>query len=191
MALTTTFQPASSCISDIYSTTTGFLNYLSLGPPDSPECFPSGWEPTSQFFSPGICPSGYAVACQNINGGETQGICCPSSYSCQTSTNWPQYSTLSCTAQVTDLPSTVTAVTSGTSKVPIGLNYGGGVNTFGVSIRWKEKDFPTTATATATATATTAPETIATQQGPTSSSTESMLSFPPDTLTLTRTATAR
>ena len=145
MALTTTFEPSPSCLSDVYSTTTGILNYLSLGPSESAQCFPSSWQPTAQYFSPGICPSGYAIACSNTNGAETQATCCPSFYSCQTSTDWPQYSSMACTAVISDLPSQVTAITSGTSVIPIGLNAGGGINAFGISIRWKEGDITATA----------------------------------------------
>lgn len=145
MALTTAFKPASTCLSDIYSTSDGPFNYLSLGPPQQPhaanQCFPSSWEATSQHFSPGICPSGYSVACQNINGAETQATCCPSFFSCQTSTDWPQYSTLACTVMVSDLPEPAPAsITSGTSVYPIGFNAKGGINAFGVSIRWRKGD---------------------------------------------------
>ncbi|KAK2768193.1 hypothetical protein FQN54_000045 [Arachnomyces sp. PD_36] len=147
MSLTTEFKPAPSCLSDVYTTTSGILGWLGLGPPDPEECFPSGWEPTSQYFSPGICPSGYAVACSDSNGPETRATCCPSNYSCQTQDgSWPQYSTMICQALVADLPTSITAVTSGTTEVPIGLNAGGGINAFGLSIRWKEGDFPDTTT---------------------------------------------
>lgn len=154
IALTTAYQPSPSCLSDVYFTTTGVLGYMSLGPPQPSQCFPSGWKLTSQYFSPGICPSGYAAACEFTNGAETQATCCPSYYSCQTSTNWPQYSTLVCTVEVSDLPSSLVpaSITSGASVIPIGLQAGGGINAFGLSIRWKAGDFTTTSSSSAPST---------------------------------------
>lgn len=79
-ALTTTFIPAPSCTTDIYTNTASNFYYLG----DSPSaCFPTGWASTSQFFSPGVCPQGYTQACsstQLVSGGravETQATCCP------------------------------------------------------------------------------------------------------------------
>ena len=79
-ALTTIFTPSPSCLSDLYFyQPTDF--YISLGPPSTSDCLPSGWA-LSGYFSPGICPSGYAIACSSLNSlgslTETVATCCPS-----------------------------------------------------------------------------------------------------------------
>jgi hypothetical protein len=84
LALTTTFIPSAACLSEIYivvvDTTKKY--YASLGTPNTADCFPQGWRPDpTMYFSPGICPSGYRVACTNVgNTGslyETTATCCP------------------------------------------------------------------------------------------------------------------
>lgn len=75
--LTTTYTPAPTCTLDIY--TAGI--YYSIGGPSPSVCFPSAWESTSQYFSPGLCPTGYTQACETaVTAGtvtETQATCCP------------------------------------------------------------------------------------------------------------------
>jgi hypothetical protein len=87
--LTTTFTPSPSCLSDYYTFSSG---ELSLGPPQTSDCLPSGWKPTSQYFSPGLCPSGYTIACSTVVSidtlTETQATCCPTSYICAP-LGWP------------------------------------------------------------------------------------------------------
>lgn len=94
--LTTIFTPSPSCLSEVYeyNKTYTFLgdtvatfqwNYLgSASSPSSTQCFPPGWDSTSQYFSPGLCPSGYTVNSTTLNiiGSitETQGMCCPTGY---------------------------------------------------------------------------------------------------------------
>lgn len=83
-ALTTTFTPPPPCLSDYhhYSYNSSDV-YQFLGPPHS-DCFPQGWASASQWFSPGICPSGYEIATlaavTTESTTETQAVCCPSSY---------------------------------------------------------------------------------------------------------------
>lgn len=76
-SLTTTFFPSPSCTNDFY--TAGI--YYSIGGPLASECFPSGWRSTSQYFSPGICPTGYTQACSSLSTSgtevETFATCCP------------------------------------------------------------------------------------------------------------------
>jgi hypothetical protein len=81
LALTTTFIPSPSCLTDIYMYTLGGIHYFSLGPPNT-NCFPSGWQPaTAAYFSPGICPQDYGIACSSYNSidslTETVATCCP------------------------------------------------------------------------------------------------------------------
>lgn len=86
-ALTTTFTPAASCLTDLYLYSVvsgGYLwDYRQLGPsPTASECFPSKFSATpSAYFSPGICPTYYSIACSTVvNIGtvtETRATCCP------------------------------------------------------------------------------------------------------------------
>lgn len=93
-ALTTTFTPAPSCLRDTYvwnatvgkscgsGSSTVPCVYASLGPPSTSACLPSGynWD-TTAYFSPGICPSGYMIACSSVvsigSVSETRATCCP------------------------------------------------------------------------------------------------------------------
>ena len=97
-ALTTAFQPPSSCLTDVllYSWTSGkiaepiasvdwvapgqYAGFLYFGLPGFSECLPTGWA-TSSYYSPGICPGGYTVACSSLNSigtiTETVATCCP------------------------------------------------------------------------------------------------------------------
>ncbi|UNI17713.1 hypothetical protein JDV02_004035 [Purpureocillium takamizusanense] len=149
-ALTTTFTPESSCLVDLYKYDyTGSLvdchstrcNYFQLGGSSSSSaCFPSGWtEVPTRYFSPGVCPSGYQVACSSIVGSETRATCCPITNLC-----------------TVDYPAIV-PVTYTTSRVGSGWTTtvvdGGGVNAYGLAIRWKSGDF---ASATSTTTRQTA-----------------------------------
>ncbi|KAI8650183.1 hypothetical protein NCS56_01470400 [Fusarium sp. Ph1] len=100
-ALTTTFTPAKTCSQYYKYRYTGdevqctdndgepsACTYMQLGPSQSEaDCFPSSLELGSTFYySPGICPSGYQIACSSTSGRETRATCCPSSFSCQTET---------------------------------------------------------------------------------------------------------
>lgn len=97
LALTTVFTPPSNCFTDVsllsgygyptsYSVGLGPGNEFSdcspcwLGLASTSTCFPSGWS-LSATFSPGICPSGYSIACSSINSigtlAETVATCCP------------------------------------------------------------------------------------------------------------------
>jgi hypothetical protein len=122
-ALTTTFTPSPSCLSDYYLI--GSPPYLSLGPPSTSACLPSGWEVTSQYFSPGLCPSGYEIACSAVIGlgtfAETRATCCPSGYSCQMLAIYSFYSTDQCTLPSSSLPAVITVTTSSNSTTLISL----------------------------------------------------------------------
>jgi hypothetical protein len=159
--LTTTFKPSPSCLSDYYWTG----SFLSLGPPVTSDCLPPGWQVISQHFSPGLCPSGYVIACSTttILGTftETQATCCPSSYSCQTEDFYAWFSTEPCARNFNAFPTsstlTITTIVGGAttsfSSVLSGGVYGG-VNAYGISIRWQSTDFQTTSTYPATITLT-------------------------------------
>ena len=148
--LTTTFTPSPSCLSDYY----WIGSFISLGPPSTTACLPSGWQLTSQHFSPGQCPSGYVIACStSIALGsltETQATCCPSSYSCQTGDNWPWFSTEPCARSFDAFPIastlSITTMVNGVATVSNSVLTYGGVNAYGISIRWQSTDFAITVT---------------------------------------------
>ncbi|CZR53506.1 uncharacterized protein PAC_03385 [Phialocephala subalpina] len=80
------------------------------------------------------------------------------SWSCQVPSNWPMYSTSACTVKASDLPGsflTFTSVTGASTRTYAMANYlEGGLNAYGVSIRWKEVDFATTTLGSSTSSAT-------------------------------------
>lgn len=161
-------------MTDFYALTTKIfvtiaLGYAQLGPAANSKCQPSGWDSTSQYFSPGICPSSYEVACSTIVGAETQATCCPVGWSCQKSTNWPQYATDACTVDGSDLPSSTLSFNSAngtsTSKYGVVNTAAGGLNAYGISIRWKAADFVATPTASASSSSPTTSPAPATTSG--------------------------
>jgi len=153
IALTTAFVPAPSCLSNVYQYFPDAFNtfagyYLQLGAEDQKtKCLPSGWAATSQYFSPGICPTGYSQACWVTSSVgtdiETLATCCPSGYTCATlpsesyATWLPAlYATQVCVGTGGEGSSLgtfpVTKVTDGTTVVSDTI-LSGGVNAYGVS----------------------------------------------------------
>ncbi|CAK7273609.1 hypothetical protein SEPCBS119000_005748 [Sporothrix epigloea] len=167
VALTTTFTPAPSCTINIYqeSFSTGLTcvvgtqvvpcNYFHLGVDSSTsDCLPSGWGTASDaYFSPGICPTGYTQACQNVTGSETVATCCPTGFECGTNSYWPWWVTNFCTYTVTS--GQVLAYTSsilGEGEVVFTTTDRGdqGINAFGIQIRYQSTDFVSSSTPTST-----------------------------------------
>ncbi|KAL4779165.1 hypothetical protein BJX76DRAFT_352043 [Aspergillus varians] len=164
--LETTFVPPSTCISDVWqpnSTSpegTSWL-WLNLGPIITSECLPSGWGP-SAYYSPARCPSGYSANSVYTVDSETRAVCCPSNGETTYSLRPPSASTNLWYA--TELCQTQPS--SGTTSFPLTVDAGGGlilttsaaverhglINAYGISIRWKESDFPASTSATPTAT---------------------------------------
>jgi hypothetical protein len=143
--LTTTFTPSPSCLSDYYTFSNG---EFSLGPPQTSDCLPSGWQPTSQYFSPGLCPSGYLIACSTVVSidalTETQATCCPTSYICAPS-GWSGQ-VCSRTFAGWGTPATVTVTSSANSITTIfpfvpqayEYSYGyGAANAYGILIHFQ------------------------------------------------------
>ncbi|KAJ5094772.1 hypothetical protein N7456_010633 [Penicillium angulare] len=159
--LTTTFIPPSTCISDIWVPNSTNQEWLNLGPTSIDQCLPSGWGP-SAYYSPARCPSGYSAHGISTADSETHAVCCPSYAETtyvlrpQTSSKHPWYSTELCQTQPL----------SGTTTFPVTIDKGNGVtqtstgilgpdgliNAYGISIRWKDGDFPASTTATPTVT---------------------------------------
>jgi len=103
--LTTTFVPPSSCLTDTYlyvaTLNQPYPYFYSLGPPDTSDCFPSGWKPaTTAYFSPEVCPLDYNIACSNYNSigtlTETIATCCPSC----SSAGPPWFTGEACTSEI-------------------------------------------------------------------------------------------
>ncbi|KAE9377936.1 hypothetical protein N431DRAFT_461505 [Stipitochalara longipes BDJ] len=144
-ALTTTFTPAPSCTTDLYTVTSG--TYYSIGGPSASisQCFPSGWQSLSQYFSPGVCPQGYTQACSDLSGSdvvtETRATCCPLNYNCYTlaDTNFPGQACVSIFDAV-ETTVAIDAVALTTETVTLHPSTEA-VNAFGVSIRYKAADF--------------------------------------------------
>ncbi|KAL1979603.1 hypothetical protein VTN96DRAFT_5443 [Rasamsonia emersonii] len=157
-ALTTTFTPAPSCLRDTYvwnatvGHSCGFGSstvpcvYASLGPPSTSACLPPGynWD-TTAYFSPGICPSGYEIACESVvsigSVSETRATCCPVGYTCQSGTDWPWYSTDRCASGLPGVvPFTYTSTTD-SGWVTLTTTVQAGLNAYGIYIRWQSTDF--------------------------------------------------
>ncbi|EEA20963.1 conserved hypothetical protein [Talaromyces marneffei ATCC 18224] len=146
-ALTTTFTPAASCLTDLYLNnivSNGFIwDYRQLGPaPTGTDCYPPKFAATpSAYFSP-----------------ETRATCCPSSYSCQADkTAWPWYSTDLCTYEGSTTGTYLfTAQTS--ISTAIGL---ANLNAYGMEIRWQASDTSTPGATSALTTASSALSTSA------------------------------
>ncbi|PVH80317.1 hypothetical protein DL98DRAFT_515423 [Cadophora sp. DSE1049] len=189
IALTTAFIPAPSCLSDIYQYFPDSGNtleyYLQLGAEDQKtKCLPSGWAATSQYFSPGVCPTGYSQACWVTSSAstdiETLATCCPSGYTCATLPpvsypTWlpPLYSTQVCVGtggQGSSLGTfPVTKVTDGTTVVSNTV-LSGGVNAYGVSIRFKAETADATSGGSSSATGSSSVTTISSTESASSTS---------------------
>ncbi|OJJ29909.1 hypothetical protein ASPWEDRAFT_177641 [Aspergillus wentii DTO 134E9] len=174
--LTTTFSPPSSCFNYFLPTSvdpTGVTSWwLNLGPLKTADCLPPGWG-ASAWYSPAVCPTGYAAIVDKIVNSETQAVCCPN-FDGQTYTTRSQpdnsadfaywHSTERCYSLQTTGTSLINvtrpalddATTSESTKV---MTSGELVNAFGISVRWKDGDLATApATVSATPTATSSSE---------------------------------
>ncbi|OTB04057.1 hypothetical protein M426DRAFT_321155 [Hypoxylon sp. CI-4A] len=104
--LTTTFSPPADCVasSALYWVNTASTFYWLHGQPGQSSCFPDNYSPyQNQYYSPGICPSGYTRACEEeatSTGAATKATCCPQgNYVCaatSSSYSYPWGPTLGC-----------------------------------------------------------------------------------------------
>jgi len=85
VALTTTFVPPAVCsfspsslyVWDNFGILELFPDRVQAGNIAEPVCFPSGYVSSSYFSpAPSICPVGFTIACQGVNGPETTATCC-------------------------------------------------------------------------------------------------------------------
>ncbi|KAI1459191.1 hypothetical protein F4805DRAFT_421830 [Annulohypoxylon moriforme] len=81
--LTTTYSASGSNCDSIYLTLTNEV--LIYGTPDSAlsSCYPTNFvQYDGNYYSPGICPSGYSYACTaGLGNSGTAATCCPT-YAC-------------------------------------------------------------------------------------------------------------
>ncbi|KAI0852114.1 hypothetical protein F5Y00DRAFT_207366 [Daldinia vernicosa] len=106
--LTTTFTPPADCVasSALYWVNTASTFYWLHGRPGQSSCFPDDYSPyQNQYYSPGVCPSGYTRACESISTQDdtivaTRATCCPQgNYECaatSSSYSYPWGPTLGC-----------------------------------------------------------------------------------------------
>ncbi|KAK4443365.1 Gag poly protein, partial [Podospora aff. communis PSN243] len=112
--LTTTFTPPPHCTSSAglhiseWKPSPAQGLWYAVGPLQSPPhfpCFPPSYNPTTQnYYSPGLCPSGYTPACTSRNTiaslTETIYTCCPTAqgftFSCISDAPFSWMSTLAC-----------------------------------------------------------------------------------------------
>ncbi|KAI1646455.1 uncharacterized protein F4817DRAFT_137949 [Daldinia loculata] len=106
--LTTSFAPPPDCVasSALYWVNTASTFYWLHGRPGQSSCFPDDYSPyQNQYYSPGVCPSGYTRACESIStDGDTivatRATCCPQgNYECaptSSSYSYPWGPTLGC-----------------------------------------------------------------------------------------------
>ncbi|KAF4460619.1 hypothetical protein FALBO_12599 [Fusarium albosuccineum] len=151
-ALTTTFIPDKTCSQYYRYRYTGdevtcqdndgersACTYMQLGPSQSDSnCFPSSLELGSTFYySPGICPSGFEIACSSTSGGETRATCCPS--------------TDLCTIVIPYTVEVVFSVSTVGGDWEKSTTKGALANAIGIPIRWHSSDFASTTSEAGTA----------------------------------------
>ncbi|KAI0837466.1 hypothetical protein F5Y06DRAFT_304293 [Hypoxylon sp. FL0890] len=170
--LTTTFTPASECSSAVLGI--AFMQtlddgniathtYQSLGLGATSECYPPGYGGPSDYYSPGVCPAGWGLACGTVYSiaslTETTAKCCPLGYTCQSGAT-ETWSTLSClSTALSDISVTVPDLSDQFFKVTVLSNIP--INAAAVTVRWQRSDLPASETiALATASASSALDTL-------------------------------
>jgi len=147
-SLKTIFTPSASCLSSVFH-----RGWWQLGPLSTSDCLPPNYQIASGFYySPGVCPSGYIVACSRTVVAatltETIATCCPSDYSCHTNSDLTFFSTLGC---YTNGHGTLPFI-SGSSTLSKNPEGPGGVNAYSVQVRWQSSDLLATSVYTTTVT---------------------------------------
>ncbi|KAJ4397303.1 hypothetical protein N0V93_001527 [Gnomoniopsis smithogilvyi] len=181
--LTTTFTAPASCTTatGLYQIWDSNTYHFEQGPLASmTDCFPSGYDASaSQYYSPGICPSGYTTACSSTDVlsatvTETAYTCCPRGrveYTCAASASG---SHLGCTTVFGDNIgiAELTAISKGsTYSTQVIATVGEGISANGIAVRLRAGDFATTGqTVLATATSQAAPNPTSTSSSSTKAS---------------------
>ncbi|GFF22136.1 hypothetical protein IFM51744_00527 [Aspergillus udagawae] len=187
LPLTTTFTPPSACLRDLWAASSPPSHnwWMNLGPLNTTKCLPSGWAATN-YFSPGICPSGYVIATTSkiVSGTmtETVATCCPVDGGSNTYSIRPSDATDSGFWWATEVcawgpaAGTLTKYTYTSfdtagqeTSMPGAMSSPGSFNAYGVEVRWQSTDF-TTPLATVAMTTTTQATPTQTQSSTGSSS---------------------
>lgn len=167
--LTTTFTAPSSCATaaglyQIWPAADTSYYYYEQGPLLSrTDCYPSGYDASpSQYYSPGLCPSGYTPACSSTavvsaTATETAYTCCPTAatYTCAgasdalTSSSLPYFGCTTSFGQPLVLVS-VTAISNGSTDLVQSTTEGAGegLGANSIAVRFREGDFTATSGAT-------------------------------------------
>ncbi|KAF2117907.1 hypothetical protein BDV96DRAFT_644244 [Lophiotrema nucula] len=169
--LTTTFLPDPTCIPQnnvwyIFPNVGGF--YWQYGPPPASNCFPSRYKPESTaYYSPGRCPAYYTSAdTSTITSGsvtETVVTCCPSGPILSANrdhedlySDYPNLSSMACTWNFDQDMSWPTMTRSSAGKTTVSsatwVSGSGGVQAYGVVVRYQSSDVLTGQSTVATST---------------------------------------
>lgn len=171
--LTTTFTAPSSCATaaglyQIWPANDSY--YYEQGPLiSSTDCYPSGYSASpEQYYSPGLCPSGYTPACSSTGvvsstATETAYTCCPTAatYTCAgaadalTSSSLPYFGCTTTFDQVLVLVS-VTAVSDGSTDLVQSTTEGAGegLGANSIAVRFRSGDFSAASGAASTSAST-------------------------------------
>ncbi|GAP83816.1 putative Gag polyprotein [Rosellinia necatrix] len=164
--LPTDFTLSPNCAKDLndiykyfYNTQQGWY-YLLHGPVEQTSCYPSGYAAKkTEYYSPARCPTGFTTACRRTNKAgtvvETVVTCCPthSELMCLTTPGNEPQSTLGCTAAVVESITTTWTVSqelNGITSRTISTGAIGGVNAYGVEVRFQSTDFASSTTSEST-----------------------------------------
>ncbi|KAI1406926.1 hypothetical protein F5Y13DRAFT_195924 [Hypoxylon sp. FL1857] len=166
--LTTIFTPAPECSSIVSGTSfkqilddgyTTIYKYLSLGPNTTSKCYPRGFADPFDYYSPGICPFGWTLACMFIDYAasltETTAKCCPRGYTCQSTGVTRGWSTLSCFS--TAIPDISATVPNLSNQYTVTVITNAVLHAAAVNVRWQRDDHmpPETLTLTSASKSTT------------------------------------
>ncbi|KAI4866523.1 hypothetical protein F4820DRAFT_244971 [Hypoxylon rubiginosum] len=166
--LTTSFTPPADCVasSALYWVNTASTFYWLHGQPLQTSCFPDNYSPyQNQYYSPGICPSGYTKACESLSTSGalatvTRATCCPQgNYVCastSSSYSYPWGPTLGCMSVYRVDTETAFTTIDGTPRggetagTPMSIFAPGTIMAYGIVIRNSETATATTAAETTT-----------------------------------------
>lgn len=156
--LTTTFTAPAACASstgiNIVGCGGGCL-WWAEGPLEASECYPSGYNPTlNNYYSPGICPSGYTPACTSRKSlatlTETVYTCCPTAlgitFDCVGTPIYAWQTTLGCTVSFSDSTSSftftdATYIVSQQTKKTSTARTEVGIGAYGIEVHFQAADF--------------------------------------------------
>ncbi|KAI1108321.1 hypothetical protein F5Y14DRAFT_459754 [Nemania sp. NC0429] len=168
--LPTDFTTPAYCaneLDDIYKLhTTNNVYYLLQGPLAQTTCYPGSFAAIArQYYSPGLCPTGFTAPCQTTNRAgtveETILTCCPTqgNYICET--DLPSVGDdeifRGCISQIT---ATSTVVIGSdvrdfqTSRVTLTLNQEDAINAYSIQVRYQSTDFISSSASSPTQTST-------------------------------------